>query len=507
MKRAVGIDLGTTFSSITIVNADNVARPIPNAEGMFTTPSVALWRDGSFFVGQPALDMVQAASGEERERLTGSLIRGVKRMMGRPPAGGLVSNGYRTDPVEVSAAILAKLVHDASTLLGFPVREVVITVPAHFGDRERSATKAAAERAGLHVLQMINEPSAAALTYTHGQQVEPGAALVFDLGGGTFDATILQLGMHESRVLATKGIEELGGINFTNALATSLRRRYEIETKTAYPNDIAAYDLLVNVAEAAKCRLSAAQSTRVMLAPPHGSPLELEVTRKQFEGLVGLLLLQLQVVVEQTLERAHKTPSDIQKVLLCGGSSRIPAVQEMLARFFGRRPEATLDLDLSVALGAAYQAAAYAEVQREMQGQNGQRQDVPQHTPALQLLAEEGLVIDCVSYPVGIAVKNARGEAIKLVMLRPGDALNAWSQPVPVRILGSTATFPPIDVYTGDGTQLLAKDYLGQISLALPPGTPSGAHATVMMRQDGSGLVQIQINLAGRDLPGNLQRI
>jgi hypothetical protein len=142
-----------------------------------------------------------------------------------------------------------------------------------------------------------------------------------------------------------------------------------------------------------------------------------------------------------------------------------------------------------------------------VQGQNGQRQEAPLHTPALQLLAEEGLVIDCVSYPVGIAVKNARGESIKLVMLRPGDALNAWSQPVPVRILGSTATFPPIDVYTGDGTQLLAKEYLGQISLALPPGTPSGAHATVMMRQDGSGLVQIQINLAGRDLPGNLQRI
>jgi molecular chaperone DnaK len=507
MKRAVGIDLGTTFSSITIVNADNVAHPIPNAEGMFTTPSVALWRDGRFIVGQPALDSVQAASGEERERLTGALIRGVKRMMGRPPVGGLVSNGYRTDPIEVSAAILAKLVHDASLLLGFPVRDTVITVPAHFGDRERSATKAAAERAGLRVLQMINEPSAAALTYTHGQQVEPGAALVFDLGGGTFDATILQLGTQGSRVLATKGIEELGGINFTNALATFLRRRYEMETKTAYPNDSAAYDQLVNVAEAAKCRLSAAQSTRVMLAPPHSVPLELEVTRKQFEGLIGLLLLQLQVVVEQTLERAHKTPSDIQRVLLCGGSSRIPAVQEMLKRFFGRLPETTLDLDLSVALGAAYQAAAYAEVQREEPGQNGKRQDALQHAPALQLLAEVGLVIDCVSYPVGIAVKNARGESVKLVMLRPGDALNAWSQPVPVRILGSTATFPPIDVYAGDGTQLLAKDYLGQISLALPPGTPSGAHATVMMRQDGSGLVQIQINLAGRDLPGNLQRI
>src|SRR5438552_3772236 len=126
MKRAVGIDLGTTYSSITIVNADNIAHPIPNAEGTLTTPSVALWREGTFLVGQPALDLVQSATGPERERLAGSLIRGVKRMMGRPPAGGLVSNGYRTNPVEVSAAILAKLARDASTRLGFPVCDAVV---------------------------------------------------------------------------------------------------------------------------------------------------------------------------------------------------------------------------------------------------------------------------------------------------------------------------------------------------------------------------------------------
>jgi len=497
MKRAVGIDLGTTFSSITIVGDDNIAHSISNAEGSPTTPSVALWRDGAFLVGQPALDFVQSVSGPERERLVGSLIRGVKRMMGRPPSGGLISNGYKTNPVEVSAAILSKLARDASARLGFPVRDAVITVPAHFGDRERNATKTAAERAGLQVLQIINEPSAAALTYTHGQRVEPGTALVFDLGGGTFDATVLQLGADENRVLATKGIEELGGINFTNSLATSLRRRYEAETKTAYPNDSIAYDLLVNVAEVAKCNLSTQQIAKVVLTPPGGMPLELEVTRQQFENLISLLLLQLQIAVEQALDRAHKKPSDIQRVLLCGGSSRIPAVQEMLARFFGRRPEATLDLDLSVALGAAYQAAAYAT----------QKEPNATHAPALQLLEEEGLVIDCVSYPVGIAVKNAHGDPIKLLMLHPGDPLDVWSQPFPVRILGPITTFPPIDVYTGDGTQLLAKDYLGQISLSLPPGTLGGARATVMMRQDRSGLVQIQIQLDGRDLPGHLRRI
>jgi molecular chaperone DnaK len=496
MKHAVGIDLGTTFSSIAVVGDDKKAYPIPNAEGMFATPSVVLWHNNNFLVGQPALDLVQHAQGRERERLAASLIRGVKRMMGHPPATGLYSNGYRTNPVEVSAAILAKLTRDASARLGFPVRDAVITVPAHFGDRERSATKAAAEMAGLRILQMINEPSAATLTYTHGQQTTPGTALVFDLGGGTFDATILHIGPHESRVLATKGIEELGGINFTNSLATSLRRRYETETHTPYPNDSLANEQLVVIAEEAKCLLSTSLATLIQLNPRNGPPLTLEVTREHFESLIRLLLLQLQTAIEQALERAHKTPAEIDRVLLCGGSSRIPAVQSMLTSFFGRQPEAALDLDLSVALGAAYMAATYQEDETTTSS----------HPPALQLIEQEGLIIDCVSYPVGIAVKNARGEAIKLTMLHSGDPLDTWSQPFPVRILGSTTDFPPIDVYGGEGIQLQSRDYLGQISLTLPPGTLPGTRATVMMRQDCSGLVQVQINLDGQDLPGNLRR-
>ena len=493
MGTAVGIDLGTTYSALALVGNDGLAHPIPNAENSFTTPSVAIWYQGAFLVGQPALDLVQRATGEERERYAAALMRGVKRMMGNPPASGLFSNGRRTTPIEVSAAILAKLVRDASTSLGFPVKDAVITVPAHFDDKERSATKEAAEMAGLRILQMINEPSAAALTYTHGQAAATGSALVFDLGGGTFDATILQLGEHGGKVLATKGIEELGGVNFTNTLASSLRRRYEAEANTPYPGDSVSEDQLVASAELAKCQLSQEMATTVHLAPSQRAAVTLEVTRKQFESLVRLLIFQLQVAVEQVLERAGKTAADIDRVLLCGGSSRIPAVQEMLARLFGRSPESTLDLDLSVALGAAYQAAAY-------------REDPTTHAPALQLIAEEGLVIDCVSYPVGIAVKNAHGESIKLVMLHPGDPLDTWSQPFPVRVLGGAHNFPPIDIYSGESTQLHAKDYLGSIALTLPPSTQHEARATVMLRQDTSGIVQVQIDLEGMNVPGSLQR-
>lgn len=486
MGQAVGIDLGTTFSAIAIVGPDHEAQAVLNAEGKLTTPSVAIWHKGAFLVGQPALDLVASADGNERERLAAALIRGVKRMVGNPPLGGLISNGYQTTPVEVSAAILAKLARDASARLGFPVQDAVITVPAHFGDRERNATKEAAEMAGLHVLQIINEPSAAALTYTHDQETKPGTALVFDLGGGTFDATILQIGEGLSRVIATKGIEELGGINFTNKLAADLQRRYEAETKMPYPGDSLSSDHLVVAAEAAKCVLSDVETTTVHLAPSQGQAVDLVVTRKQLANLISLFVLQLQIAVEVAIERAGKTPADIDRVLLCGGSSRIPAIQDMLTQFFGRRPETILDLDLSVALGAAYRAASIEQ-------------------PGLQL-EEGGLLIDCVSYPVGIAIKSPTGEAVKLVMLRPGDPLNTWSQPYPVRIVGSAAAFPPIAVYKGEGSQLQPKDRLGEINLTLPPGTPHGARATVMMSQDESGLVQVQINIDGRDLPGVLNR-
>jgi molecular chaperone DnaK len=492
MIQAVGIDLGTTNSAVAIVGEDGQARAIPNAEGALTTPSVAIWHEDTFLVGQRPLDLVQQAVGPKREQLAASLIRGVKRMMGNPPQGGLLSNGHRTSPVEVSAAILAKLARDASTHLGFKVQDAVITVPAHFGDRERSHTKSAAEMAGLCVLQMINEPSAAALTYTRGRQAEPGIAVVFDLGGGTFDATVLQLGEKEARVLATQGIEELGGINLTNSLAATLQRRYEAQAKTPYPGDNLSSDRLVVATEAAKCVLSSQEKTMVRLAPSQGSALELEVTRAQFEDVIDLYIYQLRTAVEMAVERARKTPAQIDRVLLCGGSARIPAVQAMLADLFGRPPERVLDLDLSVALGAAYQAYNYAQVQQK---------------PGVLQLISTGLVIDCVSYPVGVAVLDRSGQRfIKLVMLHQGDPLDIWSNPYAVRIAGSTTDFPPVAVYKGEGEDLDPGDYLGDIPLTLPPGTQPGARATIRMLQDQSGLIQVQLTLDGRELPGSLHR-
>lgn len=492
--QAVGIDLGTTNSAIAVVGEDGKARAIPNAEGAFTTPSVAIWHEGTFLIGQAALDLVQRSVGSAREQQAAALIRGVKRMMGNPPTGGLVSNGFRTTPVEISGAILAKLARDASARLGIKVQDAVITVPAHFSDHERSHTKAAAEMAGLRVLQMVNEPSAAALTYTWGQQQAPGIAVVFDLGGGTFDVTVLQLGEKEARVLATQGIEELGGINFTNSLATALQRRYEVQTRMAYPGDSLSSERLVIAAEAAKCALSNQEKVGVKLAPTRGPDMELEVTRAQFEDIIDLYVYQLRTAVELAIERAKKTPAEINRVLLCGGSSRIPAVQAMLTDLFGRPPEGTLDLDLSVALGAACQA--FNCVQKKLAGPRSGLQ-----------MASAGLLEDCVSYPVGIAVLDRSGQRyIKLVMLRQGDALDTWSNPFAVRIAGSITDFPPIAVYKGEGDDLDDSDYLGEIALTLPPGTQPGARAVVRMLQDQSGLIQVQLTLDGRELPGSLHR-
>ncbi len=494
--QTVGIDLGTTFSGIAIVDQNGQAKAIPNAEGLLTTPSVAIWHNNSFIVGKLALDLVAGAEPVERDKMTKALIRGVKRMIGQPLNGELTSGGHRTTPIEVSAAILAKLARDASAYLGFAVSDAVITVPAHFGDAERNATKMAAEMAGLHVLQIMNEPSAAALTYSYGKKVEPGTALVFDLGGGTFDATLLQSDETGARVLATQGIEELGGINFTNKLASDLQRRYEAVMRQPYPNDSLSSTALLVEAERAKCLLSEEKDVVVQLTPNGGLPAELQITRKQFERLIGLYIIQLQTAVEIALERAKKTPADVQRVLLCGGSSRIPAVQAMLEEFFGKPPERMLDLDLSVALGAAYQA---------LNCERAQRPQSP--TSPLQLLPG-GLIVDCVSYPVGIAVLNASGnQLVKLVMLHPGDPLDTWSSPFAVRIANTAGAFPPIAVYKGEDPQLEPSDYLGDIAITFPPRTAAGARATIRMLQDQSGIVQIQIAVNEQAIPGNLQRV
>lgn len=493
MQRAVGIDLGTTFSCVAIVDNELQALAIPNAEGELSTPSVALWHERDFLVGQAAFDRIQQATGEERHLLETSLVSGVKRMIGRPPPGGLLSNGHRTTPVEVSAAILAKLARDASARLGFPVRDIVLTVPAHFVDQERHATRTAAEQAGLRVLQVMNEPSAAALAYTRGQQAWAGTVLVFDLGGGTFDTTVLELHAGLARVISTRGIEELGGINFTNALARWLCRRYEQLTRQPFPTDSVTQARLFACAERAKCELSFRPETLVRLDAGAGMVHDLVVTRAQFEEQIDLFLFQLQVAVEQAIAGAGRTPAEIGRVLLCGGSSRIPAVQQMLTALVGRAPESLPDLDLSVALGAAYQAALYIE-------------DPATHLPMLQLESGPGLLVDCVSYPVGIAVRNMRGEPVKLVMLQSGDSLDTWSGSHYVRLLSTAQDFPPIDVYTGDSLQLRAQDYLGDVALSLPPQMPQGARVAVMMRQNRSGLVEVQIEFHGQYFPGTLRR-
>lgn len=483
----LGIDLGTTFSAVAIVDEQGQARAIPNAEGSLTTPSVALYDNGTFLIGQAALARIRQAEGAEHERLSNGLIRSPKRMMGNPPVRGLISNGQPTTPIEVSAAILGKLARDASMYLGFPVHDVVITVPAHFSDKERHHTHQAAEMGGLRVLKIINEPSAAALTYAHGQQAQAGVALVFDLGGGTFDATVLELGADEAHVLGTQGIEELGGVNFTNSLAELLQQRYRSVQGTPYPQDHLSLDRLVATAESAKCQLSTQQSIYVQLTPASGASATIEITRAQFEDLIDLFVIQLQGAVELVLDRVHKMPHEIDRVLLCGGSSRVPAVQAMLTETFGRPPEQILDLDLSVALGAAYEAW-------RCQAQNEHA------TSGLQ-------IVDCVSYAVGLAILDRTGtQWTKLIMLQQGDPLNTWSSPLSVRVVGSIEHFRPIAVYRGEGTHLDPDDFMGEIPLTLPPNTPQGALASIRMLQDLDGFIQVQLSLNENELPGTLRR-
>ena len=283
-------------------------------------------------------------------------------MMDENPTRKLNSNEHVTTPIEVSAAILTKLARDASAQLGYDVQDAVIAVPAHFKDPARSATKAAAEMAGLNVVELVNEPSAAALTYSQGQKAEPGVALVFDLGGGTFDVTVLSLDGSKTDILSTFGAQQLGGLDFTRCLVEYLRDRYKEFTGAPYPKDSISRSLLWELAENAKCQLSEVATVTVRLAPECAQSIDLTVTREEFERQVGILLGDLHSVVKKAVERAEgkvQRSITIERVLLCGGSSRIPAVQKMLENHFGYPPERVLNPDLSVALGAAYYATFY----------------------------------------------------------------------------------------------------------------------------------------------------
>lgn len=354
MGKIIGIDLGTTNSCVSVMEGGE-AVVIPNAEGARTTPSVvAFSKDGERMIGQVAKR--QAVTNADRT------IISIKRHMGTDYRVNIDGKPY--SPQEISAMILQKLKADAEAYLGQPVNQAVITVPAYFSDSQRQATKDAGKIAGLEVLRIINEPTAAALAYGVDKESEQ-KIMVYDLGGGTFDVSIIEMGDGVQEVLATAGNNRLGGDDFDQRLINYFVEEFKKENGIDLSSDKMAMQRLKEAAEKAKIELSGMTQANVNLpfitadatGPKH---FDMNITRAKFNELTADLVEKTMGPVNQALSDAGLSPSDLNKVLLVGGSTRIPAVQEAVKRITGKDPFKGINPDECVAVGAAIQGGVLA---------------------------------------------------------------------------------------------------------------------------------------------------
>ena len=348
MSKIIGIDLGTTNSCVAIYEGGE-AKVIANPEGERTTPSVVAFKNGEIIVGGAA----------KRQMITNKdTIYSIKRLMGTDKK--VEANGRKYTPQEISAMILGDLKKTAEAYLGEKVSKAVITVPAYFNDAQRQATKDAGKIAGLEVERIINEPTAAALAYGLDKQEENQTVLVYDLGGGTFDVSILELGDGVFEVKSTSGNNELGGDDFDKRIMDYLVEQFKKENKIDLSKDKMAMQRIKDAAEKAKKDLSGVTTTQIslpFLSQGEDGPLHLEMslTRAKFEELCHDLFESTLEPVRKALKDAKLTKNDIDKVILVGGSTRIPKVQELIKNEIGKEPSKGVNPDEVVAMGAAIQ--------------------------------------------------------------------------------------------------------------------------------------------------------
>ncbi len=373
MAKAVGIDLGTTNSVIAVMEGGEPT-VLVNTEGNRTTPSVVAFKDGNRMVGQVAKRQAVLNAQNtlfEVKRYIGRTWDEVKEEAERSPYevvrgddGGVrfVAGGKKYTPEEVSAMVLQKLVEDASATLGEKITKAVITVPAYFNNSQREATQNAGKIAGLEVLRIVNEPTAAALAYGLEKKGNE-TVLVFDLGGGTFDVSVLEVGDGVFEVRSTSGDTHLGGSDFDYAVVNWLADDFQKEYNVDLRKDKQALQRLIEAAEKAKIELSGIPETTISLPfiamdPGSNAPLYLEkkLTRSKFEDIIRPLLNRIKGPVEQALKDAKVSKTDIDEVILVGGSTRVPAVKNIVKDVLGKEPNQSVNPDEVVALGAAVQA-------------------------------------------------------------------------------------------------------------------------------------------------------
>ncbi len=357
-NKIIGIDLGTTNSCVSVMEAGE-AKVIQNAEGGRTTPSVVAFKNNG-----GNIEIIVGEAAKRMAMTNPDTVTSIKRHMGETNFKTKTIKGeYK--PEEISAMILQSLKKTAEAYLGAEVTEAVITVPAYFNDAQRQATKDAGKIAGLNVRRIINEPTAAALAYGFDKQDKEHTVLVFDLGGGTFDVSILHLADGTFEVVSTAGDNKLGGDDFDQKIVDYLIEKFRRETAVDLSRDRSALQRLKDAAEKAKKDLSGLTQTQISLpfiSMGQAGPVHLEetLTRAKFDELTADLVERAKLPVQRALQDAKMTSGDINQVLLVGGSTRIPAVQEMVKKELGKEPNKSVNPDEVVAMGAAIQGGVLA---------------------------------------------------------------------------------------------------------------------------------------------------
>ena len=457
-EKILGIDLGTTNSAFAVMEGGD-PEIITNEEGDRTTASVVAYDDGELLVGKPAKN--QAVQNPEQT------VASIKRHMGE--------EGYTVDlgddeytPEELSARILQKIKRDAEEYLGHDVEKAVITVPAYFNDRQRQATKDAGEIAGFEVERIVNEPTAASMAYGLDEDRDQ-TVLVYDLGGGTFDVSILDLGGGVYEVVATNGDNDLGGDDWDHAIIDHLAENFENEHGIDLRDDRQALQRLTEAAEEAKIELSSRKETTVNLpfvtatdsGPVH---LEQDITRATFESITGDLIERTVGPTEQALEDADLSKSDIDEVILVGGSTRMPQVQEKVEDLVGQAPKKNVNPDEAVALGAAVQGGVLS----------GEVDDI--------------VLVDVTPLSLGIEVKGGLFERL----IEKNTAIPTTASKV-FTTAADNQTSVQIRVFQGEREIANENELLGDFHLTGIPPAPAGTpQIEVTFEIDADGIVNVE---------------